>query len=368
MNSTWGKKIRLSLFGESHGPAIGIVIDGLPPGLRLDFGKINKQMARRAPGKSKYATPRAEADRYEIISGLYDGTTTGAPLCCVIANTNTRSKDYENIARAMRPGHSDYPAFVKYKGFNDIRGGGHFSGRLTAPIVFAGSICRQLLEKKNIHIYAHIAQIGDVKDRPFQQLGGTDYTALEDKSFCVIDDAQGEKMMERIEQARQSQDSVGGCVEGLIDSLPAGLGNPVFESVESVLAGLLFSIPAVKGVSFGDGFAAAGQRGSASNDAFYYEQGAVKTKTNHCGGILGGITNGMPVHFHTAFKPTPTISQPQQTVDVRTGQNVELCAQGRHDPCVVVRAVAVVEAVAAIAATELLLEAGEPIYGLGTDA
>jgi len=361
MNSTWGKNIRLSVFGESHGECVGIVADGFPAGIKLDISEINKHMSRRAPGKAKYSTPRGEADTPEIISGIYNGFTTGAPICCIIKNTNTRSTDYDELKDIMRPGHSDYPAYVKYKGYNDVRGGGHFSGRLTAPLVFAGSLCRQYLQTKGIKTYAHIYMINGVYDTPFDTVGCADYSFLADKAFCVLDDSKGEKMIEKIEAARLNQDSVGGIIEGMISGVPAGIGNPIFENVESVISGLLFAIPAVKGVEFGAGFGAAVMTGSSNNDPYIYDNG-VKTSTNNCGGILGGITNGMPIGFKVAFKPTPTISTPQQTINIKTNQNVILSAKGRHDPCILPRGVAVVESVAAIAMTELILENGGSIW------
>lgn len=354
MNSTWGKNIRLSVFGESHGACIGVVVDGFPAGIKLDMLEINRHMARRAPGRAKYSTPRSEADVPEIVSGVHNGYSTGAPICCLIQNTNTRSSDYNELKRVMRPGHSDYPAFIKYKGYNDVRGGGHFSGRLTAPLVFAGSICRQYLMEKGILSLAHIYMINGVYDTPFQTVKPTNYGNLTKKPFCVIDDAQGERMIEKIEAARMAQDSVGGIIEGMLCGLPAGMGNPMFEGIEGVLAGMLFSIPAVKGVEFGAGFASAEMTGSMCNDPYVYD-GGVKTLTNHSGGIAGGITNGMPISYKVAFKPTPTISKPQQTIDIDKMENVELSAHGRHDPCILPRAVVVVESVAAIVAADLIL-------------
>ncbi len=355
MNSTWGNNIRLSVFGESHGRGIGVVIDGLKAGVRLDFDKIKIHSARRAPGKNKYSTPRLEADEFELLSGFFEGRTTGAPLCCFIGNTNTKSEDYGKMKSLMRPGHSDYPAYVKYNGFNDIRGGGHFSGRLTAPLVIAGSICRQYLkEVYGIDIYAHILQIKNVCDIPFDTVKPADYSSLYEKEFCTLDDSIAEEMKQVIEAARLDGNSVGGVVEGLVTGLPAGVGNPIFHSVESILSSLLFSIPAVKAVEFGEGCGVALMTGEECNDCYCYEGEKVQCLTNNNGGITGGITNGMPISFKATFKPTPTISKPQQTVDVTAKSESVIAADGRHDPCIVPRAVVVAESVAAIGLLEAI--------------
>ncbi len=354
MNSTWGNNIRLSVFGESHGSGIGVVIDGLKPGIKLDTDEIMFHMSRRAPGKDKYSTPRPEADAFEILSGIFDGYTTGAPLCCFIKNTNTKSGDYSKMKTIMRPGHSDYPAHIKFGGFNDVRGGGHFSGRLTAPIVFAGSVCRQYLKACGIDIYAHISQINGIYDTPFDTVSPCDYSYLYNKSFCTIDDGIAEKMKEAIDGARMDTNSVGGGVECIICGVNAGIGNPIFHSVESVMSSLLFSIPAVKAVEFGAGVDVAAMTGEQCNDCYYYDNDTVRCETNNNGGITGGITNGMPIHFRTTFKPTPTISKPQKTIDVSSKTETELISGGRHDPCVVQRAVVVVESVAAIGTLECM--------------
>ena len=356
MSSTLGETIKLSVFGESHGNGIGVVIDGLPAGKTIDMEAVLVQMKRRAPGRDKTATPRKESDAPKILSGMLGSTLTGAPLCAVIENTNTRSQDYGNLMTKPRPGHSDYTAFVKYHAANDVRGGGHFSGRITAPIVFAGAVCRQLLAEKGIKIAAHISRIGSVSDRGFDPVSIDNglMTRLSESSFALIDEAVEEKLRAEVEAARLQQDSVGGVIECAVTGLPAGIGDPMFDGVEGVIAKAVFGVPAVKGIEFGAGFSLARMRGSQSNDPFRMENGKVVTETNNCGGILGGITNGMPLIFRAAIKPTPSISQPQKTVDLQTGENAVLEIHGRHDPCIVPRAVSVIEAVTAIALSELI--------------
>ena len=326
MSSTFGDKIKISVFGESHGGGIGVVIDGLPAGERIDLQRVNAQMARRAPGRDKTATPRKESDLPKIISGMLGDTLTGAPLCAVIENTNTRSTDYGNLLTTPRPGHSDYAAFVKYGGNNDIRGGGHFSGRLTAPIVFAGAVCRQLLEKKGIKIAAHIQSIGGVSDDKFGPVNVDDdlVDRLSNSSFSLINPDVEQAMRDEVESARLALDSVGGVIECAVTGVKAGFGEPMFDGVEGVIAKAVFGIPAVKGVEFGAGFEAAKMRGSQNNDPFRYVDGEVVTETNNCGGILGGITDGMPIIFRAAIKPTPSIAQKQNTVDLQKGENAEL--------------------------------------------
>ena len=310
------------------------------------------QMKRRAPGQDKSATPRKESDFPKVMSGLLNHTTTGAPLCAVIENTNTRSQDYGNLLDVPRPGHSDYPAYLHYHGFNDIRGGGHFSGRLTAPLVFAGAICRQILERRGIRIGGHVASVAQVQDTLFDpvDIPAELLETLSTTYFPVIDAGKKEAMAALIEDARMSQDSVGGIVECAVTGLPAGIGGPLFGGIEPVLSSILFGIPAVKGVEFGDGFGSCALRGSQNNDPFYFDaDGKVKTSTNHAGGILGGITTGMPMVFRVGVKPTASISQNQQSVNLQTGENQILSVHGRHDPCIVPRAVPVVESAAAIA-------------------
>ena len=356
MSSTYGSKIKISVFGESHGNGIGVVIDGLPAGAAIDRDAVLAQMARRAPGRDKTATPRKESDLPRVLSGMRGDILTGAPLCAVIENTNTRSQDYGNLLAMPRPAHSDYTAFVKYHAANDIRGGGHFSGRITAPLVFAGAVCRQLLEKRGITIAAHIASIGGVSDTLFDPvtIDAALLRRLSQSSFALIDESREDAMRAEVEAARLAQDSVGGTIECAVTGLPAGVGDPMFDGVEGVIAKAVFGVPAVKGIEFGAGFALAQMRGSQANDPFRFANGRVVTETNRCGGILGGITDGMPVLFRVAVKPTPSISQPQKTVNLQTGENAVLEIHGRHDPCIVPRAVSVIEAVTAIAVINLL--------------
>ena len=354
--SGFGSKIRLTVFGESHGEAIGAVLEGVPAGVRLDMDKILAQMARRAPGKDKTATPRVEKDFPNIKSGVLDGVTTGAPIACVIENTNTKSGDYKSLLETPRPAHSDYAAYVKYGGHNDIRGGGHFSARLTAPIVFAGAVIRQILEEKGIKIAAHIASIGGVDDKRFDPVNIPDelMDRLSAESFALIDRSVEDKMRAEVEAARMDLDSVGGTVECAVTGLPTGIGGALFDGVEGQIAKAVFGVPAVKGIEFGRGFESGKIRGSENNDPFEYKDGKVVTKTNNAGGILGGITSGMPVVFRAALKPTPSIAREQDTVNLSAKENTKLSIKGRHDPCVVPRAVSVIEAVTAIAIYDLI--------------
>ena len=346
-----GEKLRVTLFGQSHGPAVGCVIDGFPAGRTIDWDAVNAFMTRRAPGQNAWSTPRKEADATEIVSGLNEaGETCGAPITAVIRNTNVRSQDYPDLVHLPRPGHADFAATLKYGEAWDNRGGGHFSARLTAPLCFAGALCLQYLKEKGIHISAHIARIGSVSDaapdtvRPALPL-------YEAGVFPVIDPAQGEKMKQEIENARQAGDSVDGAVRCLVTGFPSGIGGPYFGGLEGKLSQVLFGIPAVKGVQFGD----TQSHGSENNDAYSIENGQFIVRTNHSGGILGGISTGMPIHFTVSFKPTPSISWPQRTVNLKTMEETTLALQGRHDPCVVPRAVPVVEAVTALVLTDLLL-------------
>lgn len=355
MSANWGTNIELSLFGESHGKAIGIVIGNLPAGIHLDMDEIRWHMKRRAPGQNKMSTPRVEKDEVQIMSGLLDGITTGAPLCAVIENSDQHSKDYSLLKECMRPGHSDYPAYIKYKGFNDVRGGGHFSGRLTAPIVFAGSVARQILKQKGIVVGAHIQSIHNVYDDSF----GVDITThdienLLQQQYPTLNSEVFAQMQNVIEEARMHQDSVGGTIECAIINVPAGLGNPFFDSIESHLSSLLFSIPAVKSVSFGLGEKITELMGHEANDVYYYENDQVKTKTNYNGGITGGISNGMPIVLKVGIKPTPSISQKQETINIQTKENTEIEITGRHDPCIVPRAVVVVESMVALGILDMI--------------
>lgn len=356
MSSTYGENLKLSIFGQSHGAAIGMTLDGIPAGLPVDLEKLQQFLGRRAPGQNDYSTPRREEDRPEFLSGLLNGFTCGAPLAAIIRNTNTRSGDYANLMDCPRPGHADYTAQVKYGGYQDAAGGGHFSGRLTAPLCIAGGLCKQWLEAKGIRISAHIAAIARISDTPFDPIQPQLDSVCTD--FPVLNPQAGAKMREAVAAARMEQDSVGGIIECAVTGLPAGLGEPMFGGVEGRIAQIVYGIPAVKGVEFGIGFEAANLRGSENNDDFRMEEGKVVTSTNHCGGILGGITSGMPLLFRAAFKPTPSISRPQQSVSLAEGENRELVVKGRHDPCIVPRAVPVVEAAAAIAIFDMLLQNG----------
>ncbi|KGN02620.1 chorismate synthase [Clostridium novyi A str. 4570] len=356
MSGVWGNKIKYSIFGESHGKAIGITIDGLQSGIEIDLDEVNKEMRRRAPGRNKLSTARAEKDEFEILSGIFNGKTTGTPICAIIRNSDKHSKDYEKTKNLMRPGHADYTGFVKYDGFNDYRGGGHFSGRLTAPIVFAGAIAKQVLGKNNILVGSHIKSIGNIEEEYFNPIDIKEDTlkTLKNKEFATIDDSKGKLMQEEILKAKEDMNSVGGIIECAILNLPSGIGSPFFGSVESVLSSLVFSVPAVKGVEFGAGFNISKMRGNEANDEFYMYGENIKTYTNNNGGILGGITSGMPVIFRTAFKPTPSIAKEQRTINIETRENTTIKIEGRHDPCIVQRAIPVIEAVAAMGILELI--------------
>lgn len=357
MSSATGENIKISIFGESHGKAIGVVIDGLPAGEAIDCEEILKQMARRAPGRDKSSTKRREDDLPEIFSGMLDGHTTGAPLCAVIKNNDTHSSDYDGFSRFPRPGHADYTAFLRYHGFSDFRGGGHFSGRLTAPMVFTGSICRQILKRRGVLIGAHMLDIHGVRDTPFDSVNPDAETLerLSSSYFPVIDEKVKTEMRKEIESARVQGDSVGGIVECAAIGFPRGIGNPIFGGVENRLSSVLFGIPAVKGIEFGAGFSCAHLKGSENNDAFTFDNEKIVTETNNHGGILGGITSGMPIIFRLAFKPTPSIFKQQQTVDLEGKNNKTITIKGRHDPCVAVRAVPVVESMCAFCLFDLML-------------
>lgn len=329
MSSYYGN-IRFTIFGQSHSPAIGVTVDGLPVGFAPDLDELARFMARRAPGQNEYSTSRKEADAPEFISGLFHGRICGAPLTAVIRNTNTRSADYAELKAKPRPGHADLTAEIKYGGAQDHTGGGHFSGRLTAPLCIVGGLCKQVLEKEGIRISARVAAIGGVED-----------------------EAEWKKAIFR---AKEEGDSLGGIIECVAEGVPVGLGGPMFDGLESRISHLVFGIPAVKGVEFGEGFGAAALRGSENNDPFEMRDGKIVTKTNHCGGILGGISNGMPIVLRAAVKPTPSIAKEQDTVDLLTGENAKLSVVGRHDPCIVPRAVPCVEAAVAIAVYDALLE------------
>jgi len=353
MSSTYGENLKLSIFGQSHGPAIGMTLDGIPAGLSVDLEKLQEFLNRRAPGQNDWSTPRKEEDKPEFLGGILDGYTCGAPIAAVIYNKNTRSGDYDNLKNCPRPGHADYTAQVKYGGFQDATGGGHFSGRLTAPLCVAGGLCKQWLEEMGIQIGAHILAIGECGDQYFDPMDPEIESV--GKDFPVLDPEAGKAMRDWITQANAAGDSVGGIIECAITGLPAGIGEPMFGGVESKIAQIVYGIPAVKGVEFGIGFDCACVPGSSSNDNFTVVDGKIVTATNNAGGILGGITNGMPVIFTTAIKATPSIRCTQNSVSLRTLETAELNIQGRHDPCIVPRAVPVVEAAAAIAIYDLIL-------------
>lgn len=353
MSSVYGEALKVSIFGQSHGPAVGVTIDGLPAGFPIDMEALAAFLRRRSPGRNPYSTPRKEADLPEFLSGLRDGVTCGAPLAAVIRNENTRSGDYAELRDVPRPAHADYTAEVKYGGFQDSAGGGHFSARLTAPLCIAGGICLQILARYGVRVFSHIASIGEIEDRPFDPMAPEAPEGSAD--FPVLDEAAGEAMRAYIALCRSECDSVGGTVECAVTGLPAGLGDPIFGGMENRLAQILFGIPALKGLEFGSGFAGSRLRGSENNDGFCLKDGRVQTSTNRHGGILGGITSGMPLVFRAAFKPTPSIARPQKSVSLSGRQETELRIRGRHDPCIVPRAVPCVEAAAAMALVDALL-------------
>lgn len=353
MKNTFGSSLQLTLFGESHGDAIGAVIDGLSPGVEIDEAFISRQLARRRPS-GNISTSRREPDAYKILSGVVGGRSTGTPICIIIENKDVKSQDYSLFSSTARPGHADYTAFCKYHGHQDPRGGGHFSGRITAALVAAGAITLSALEKKGIFIGTHIKRCASIDDVDFSDLE-KDVPKLADAAFPVLDQERGEQMQAAIREAKEQLDSVGGVLETAVTGIPAGIGEPWFDSIESILSHALFSIPAVKGVEFGDGFAICDKRGSDANDCFFMQDGKVRTLTNHNGGINGGISNGMPLLFRCAIKPTPSIARAQRTVDFISGEDTLLEIKGRHDPAIVHRACAVVDAVTAIALADLLL-------------
>ena len=349
MSSSYGENLRVHIFGESHGPAVGVTVEGISAGERVDLEELQRFLDRRAPGRSAWSTPRKEADVPEFLSGLREGRTCGTPLTAILKSANTRSGDYDALRDVPRPGHADYTAWVKYGESRDSRGGGHFSGRLTAPLCVAGGICLQLLAREGITIISRVAAIGGVRDE------GELTASTAEKAFPTVSDSAGEAMRFAIAAARAEGDSLGGVIECAVLGLPAGLGDPMFDGMENRIAAAVFGVPAVKGIEFGAGFTAAGLRGSENNDAFSVENGRIITESNHCGGILGGITDGMPLTFRAAVKPTPSIARPQQSVDLNTGEIVPLTVTGRHDPCIVPRAVPCLEAAAAIAVYDALL-------------
>lgn len=349
MGSLYGENIKLTIFGQSHSPAVGMTLEGIPAGEKIDMQTLQEFLNRRAPGRNDCSTKRKESDIPEFLGGLTEDITCGAPLTAIIRNNDTRSGDYSELKTVPRPGHADYTAAVKYFGHQDYAGGGHFSGRLTAPLCVAGGICIQLLEREGIRIISRIASIGNIADK-----GALDHSTAE-KNFPVVDDRQGEEMQKLIASVKNEGNSVGGTIDCLITGLPAGLGDPMFGGMENRISQIVFGIPAIKGIEFGVGFASAELTGAENNDPFIIEDGIVRTETNNSGGILGGITNGMPLVFKVAVKPTPSISVPQQSVNLETEEGRILTVKGRHDPCIVPRAVPCVEAAAAIAVYDALL-------------
>jgi chorismate synthase len=358
MSSQYGKKLKISIFGQSHSPAIGVSIDGLPSGIKIDIDELRAFLKRRAPGQNDISTARAEDDVPEILSGLVETVTCGAPFAIIIRNEDPRSADYRELRDIPRPSHADFAAHIKYGGSQDVAGGGHFSGRLTAPLCIAGGICLQILRGLGISIGAHILRIGSAQDDPFDPVGvsNTDFELIQKNSLPVLKREAGEAMRQQILEAKEKGDSVGGIVECAAIGLPAGLGDPMFDGIENRIAGIVFGIPGVKGVEFGSGFAVATRRGSENNDSFYMDGEKVKTRTNNSGGILGGITNGMPVLFRAAFKPTPSIGIEQTSVSLSQAKDAVLQVKGRHDPCIVPRALPCVEAAAAIALYDAFLD------------
>lgn len=356
MNSIYSGNITLSIFGESHGEAVGIVIDGLPPGLELDMESIRVEMDRRKPGTSKLATPRQEDDQVQIMSGMFEGKTTGAPLCGIIFSKDTKSKDYRELKDKMRPGHSDYSGNIHYRGFNDYRGGGHFSGRLTAPLVFAGAIAKEYLKKYGVEIGAHLKQVHDVYDDSFALDGNVVLADLRKMRVPVLKAGVDKDMENVILYAKSAGDSVGAVIECMALGVKVGIGSPFFNSLESKISNLAFSVPGVKGISFGAGFAFAGMLGSEANDPYYMEGDKVRLASNHNGGIIGGISVGSPIVFSVVMKPTASISKKQETINIETKENTELEIVGRHDPCIGIRGIPVIEGILAIALLDAYLE------------
>ncbi len=357
MSSNFGNNIKVTIFGQSHSEAIGVVIDGLPAGKTIDLDKIQAFMQRRAPKSTAYSTKRKESDIPRILSGLVDNVTCGAPLCAVIENTDAHSKDYSKLRDIPRPAHADFPAHIKHSGFNDIRGGGHFSARLTAPICFAGAVCMGLLEELGVYIGAHIASVGNISDLTFDPVNvkKEDFKKVCQGDMPLLDSSLNEPITKLIEEVRASGDSVGGSIECCVLGMPVGVGEPLFDGLENRISSAVFAVPAVKGIEFGAGFEVCGMRGSENNDAFYTENGNIKTKTNNHGGILGGLSSGMPILFKVAMKPTPSIYRKQNSVSISKKEDTELLIEGRHDACIVPRAVPCIEAAVAIAIYDLMI-------------
>ena len=360
MGSTYGKVLKISIFGESHGEVIGAVIDGFPEGIAIDDAFISAEMARRAPG-GPLSTNRNESDQVKIVSGILGEFSTGAPICGIIENSDTRSKDYDKFRNVPRPSHADYTGGLRYKGYNDPRGSGHFSGRLTAPLVFCGALCKLYLRSKGIEIGSHFRSIGDASEKslieyPQDWVNVQLFKTLRGKELSFIEDDSMKKAIHNINEAREDLDSIGGQVECAILGVEPGYANPMMETIESRIAALAFSVPAVKGIEFGAGFAFSGKKGSEANDCYIIEEGKVKLETNNNGGCLGGISNGAPIIFNVVFKPTPSIGKPQETLNLFTEEMEALEIKGRHDPCIAVRGLPVIEAIAAIAISDIIIE------------
>ena len=356
MSSNIGNKLKISLFGESHGEGIGVVIDGLPAGFPVDLDYINHQMKRRAPGRSTLSTSRKEEDEYKILSGFFQGKTTGTPLTAIIFNEDKNSEDYNKLKNILRPGHSDYTGYIKYSSYNDYRGGGHFSGRLTAPLLFAGAIAMQILESKNIYIGSHIKSIYDINDETIDNIDIENIIKLKSMKFPVLSSENGKRMTDCILEHKAKGNSLGGVVETFVINVPAGYGEPFFDSIESKISHIIFSIPSVKGVEFGAGFKITEMTGKEANDQFMINNDKVTTVTNNNGGILGGISNGMPIIFKTAIKPTPSIQCSQNTVNISSMENTLINIKGRHDPCIVPRVIPVIEGACALVILDLIME------------
>lgn len=358
MSYSFGKNFKVSLFGQSHSEEIGIVIDGISAGYKINKDLIRKNLERRRPGKNKFSTARKEDDDFKIVSGEVEGITCGAPICAIIENKDQKSRDYDNLKGRPRPSHADYPAYVKFKGFNDIRGGGQFSGRMTAPIVIAGSIAEDLLLNRGIKIYSRIKSIGQASDIDLNlnDIGEEKLCDLKNEDFPVFQNEAREKMQEEILKAKEDGDSIGGIVETFVLNIPKGIGEPFFDSLESVISHAVFSVPGIRGIEFGSGFEAAKMHGSSHNDEYYYENGEVKTRTNNHGGIIGGLSSGMPIIFRTAVKPTSSIAKTQNTISLKDKKNVNLKIIGRHDPSIVPRALVAIEMITALAILDLVME------------
>ena len=353
MKNTFGNSLTVTIFGESHGLYIGAVIDGISPGITVSEEYIENMLYLRSAGDD-FSTSRKEADKFIIASGVFEGKTTGTPLTIIIPNTDTHSKDYSENRSKARPSHADFTAFAKYHGFEDYRGGGHFSGRLTAAIVAAGAVVIPALQKKGIYIGSHIKSIGNIKDRNFEDIKA-DLELVKNDRFAVLDTEAKEKMKQAILDAKAEGDSIGGTIETVITGIPAGVGEPMFDSMESMLSHAIFSVPAVKGIEFGAGFELSQMKGSQANDSFYIKDGKTETVTNNSGGINGGITNGMPIIFKTAIRPTPSIAKTQKTVDFIKNQDTEITICGRHDPCIVQRAKTVIDCISALVISDMLI-------------